>query len=200
MYFNWRVIALEYCVGFYCTTTWISRKYIYIPALLSNPPTTPSPTPLCHHRALGWAACVTQQLPTWLFNYLTEERKTDRERQRGVTSAHINVQCGSESEMRGNWERPVSRKKVHWVLMMTRERKGKAPWRICRPWWVSGCRKPRRRMARESFIHSANTYSVPTTCQALFEAPGTIANYIKFLCSRNLNISQEMQMINKLRG
>ena len=53
-------------------------------------------------------------------------------------------------------------------------------------------------MARESFIHSANTYSVPTTCQALFEAPGTIANYIKFLCSKNLNISQEMQMINKV--
>ena len=53
-------------------------------------------------------------------------------------------------------------------------------------------------MARESFIHPANTYSVPTTCQALLEAPGTIANYIKFLLSRNLNISQEMQMINKV--
>ena len=35
--FNWRIIALRYCVGFCCTTTWISYNYTYIPFLLSLP-------------------------------------------------------------------------------------------------------------------------------------------------------------------
>jgi len=40
--FNWRIIALQYCVGFCHTTTWISRKHTRIPTLLSLPPHPPS--------------------------------------------------------------------------------------------------------------------------------------------------------------
>ena len=38
--FNWRIIALEYCTGFYHTSTWISHRYTYVPSLLSFPPTS----------------------------------------------------------------------------------------------------------------------------------------------------------------
>ena len=36
--FNWRTIALQYCVGFCHTSTWISHRYTYVPSLL-NPVT-----------------------------------------------------------------------------------------------------------------------------------------------------------------
>ena len=45
--FNWRIIALQYCVGFYQTSAWISRRFTYIPSHLSIPP-----TPLSSYRAL----------------------------------------------------------------------------------------------------------------------------------------------------
>ena len=37
--FNWRIIALQCCVGFYHTRTSVSRKYVYVPSLLNLPPT-----------------------------------------------------------------------------------------------------------------------------------------------------------------
>ena len=41
--FNWRIIALQYCVGFCCATALVSRKYTYIPSLWSLPPTPLTP-------------------------------------------------------------------------------------------------------------------------------------------------------------
>ena len=52
---NWNIIALQSCGHFCCTALWISHMYTYIPSL---PPLPPHPTPLGHHRALGWALCV----------------------------------------------------------------------------------------------------------------------------------------------
>ena len=69
--FNWRVIALQYCIGFCCTTTWVNHKYTEISSFSSLPPTSPDPTPSGHHRALSWAPCATQQLPA---SYLLHTR------------------------------------------------------------------------------------------------------------------------------
>ena len=33
---NWRIVALQYCVGFCHTSTWISHRYTYVPSLLNN--------------------------------------------------------------------------------------------------------------------------------------------------------------------
>ena len=51
--FNWRIIALQYCVSFSWTTAWISHKYMCLSSLSLSPTTTPNPTQLGHHRAPG---------------------------------------------------------------------------------------------------------------------------------------------------
>ena len=38
IFFNWRIIALQYCVGSCHTPTWISHRYTYVPSLLNLPP------------------------------------------------------------------------------------------------------------------------------------------------------------------
>ena len=58
-FFNWGVAALPCCVGFCYTTMWISYMYTHILSLLNF-----HPTPLGHHRALSWAPCTIQQVPT----------------------------------------------------------------------------------------------------------------------------------------
>ena len=45
LFFNWRVIALQNCVGFCQTSAWISHRYTYAPALEppSHIPSCPTP-------------------------------------------------------------------------------------------------------------------------------------------------------------
>ena len=57
--FNWRITALQYCIGFCHTSTWISHRYTYVHSLLNLVPTPPHPTPLGCHRAPVWAPWVT---------------------------------------------------------------------------------------------------------------------------------------------
>ena len=58
--FNWRIIPLQYCVGFCHTSAWVSHKYTRVPSLL-NPPRTSLRTPPLYgvtvHRAELPAHC-----------------------------------------------------------------------------------------------------------------------------------------------
>ena len=38
-FFNWRLTALQYCIGFCHISTWISHRYMYVPSLLNLPHT-----------------------------------------------------------------------------------------------------------------------------------------------------------------
>ena len=63
--FNWRIIVLQYYVGFCHTSTWISHRYTYVPSLLNLPPTFHPIPPLwvvTEHQI--WAPCLIQQIPT----------------------------------------------------------------------------------------------------------------------------------------
>ena len=44
--FNWRIIALQYCVGFCHTSTWIIHRYTYVPSFLNIPRSSFSVPPL----------------------------------------------------------------------------------------------------------------------------------------------------------
>ena len=62
-FFNWRIIALQYCVGFCHTSTWISHRHISSIAVMSDSlrphesqhARPPCPTSLGCHRAMVWA-------------------------------------------------------------------------------------------------------------------------------------------------
>ena len=40
--FNWKIITLQYCVGFCHISTWVSHRYTYALSLLNLPPTFPT--------------------------------------------------------------------------------------------------------------------------------------------------------------
>ena len=62
LFFNWKRIALKYCVCFYCPTIQISCNYSYI--IFGTSLLFPQSTPLGHQKAPGWAPYVLQQLLT----------------------------------------------------------------------------------------------------------------------------------------
>ena len=63
--FNWRIIALQFCVGFYQTSTWISHRFTYVPSHLS-----PHPTSLGCYRVQVWVSPLSHTFPlTVYFTY-----------------------------------------------------------------------------------------------------------------------------------
>ena len=67
---NWRIMALQYHVGFCHTSTWIGHRCMHVPSVLNLPP--PHPTPPGGHRAPVWAPCIRQQIPAaYLFTHGT---------------------------------------------------------------------------------------------------------------------------------
>ena len=71
--FNWRITALQCCVGFCHPTMWISRKYTCISSFLSLPPTTvPHPTPLgCHRGQTELSVLYSNFSPAINFTHLS---------------------------------------------------------------------------------------------------------------------------------
>ena len=51
----------------------VNQLYVYLyPLSLGPSPPPPHPTPLGHHRALSWAPCAIQQVPTSYLFYTWE--------------------------------------------------------------------------------------------------------------------------------
>ena len=53
IYFNWRVITLQYCDGLCCTLTLISHRHTCDPSLLNSPPPPSLPQPSLRAPTLG---------------------------------------------------------------------------------------------------------------------------------------------------
>ena len=66
--FTCRVIALQYCVGFCHTSTWISHRYTYVPSLLNLPPTS-RPTRLGCRGTLALSSLRHSANSHWLSNF-----------------------------------------------------------------------------------------------------------------------------------
>ena len=67
--FNWRIITLQYCVGFWDTSTWVSHRYTYVLSLLNLPPSPPHPSrflqspsvsSLNHTANFHWLSCYAK--------------------------------------------------------------------------------------------------------------------------------------------
>ena len=76
--FNWKIIALQYCIGFCHTPTWISHGYTYIPSLLNLPPNShllPDPSLLGCHR--GQLPRLLEQPPCGIVSYCCGPPQSD---------------------------------------------------------------------------------------------------------------------------
>ena len=64
--FNWRIIALQHCVGFCETSRWISHEHMYVFSSWASLPPPPRPLliPLGCQRAWSWAPWVLQWILT----------------------------------------------------------------------------------------------------------------------------------------
>ena len=51
--FNWRIMALQCCIGFCHTSPWVSHRYTYDPSLVNPPPTSPHPLACCRAPGLS---------------------------------------------------------------------------------------------------------------------------------------------------
>ena len=66
--FNWRIIALQYCVGFCHISTWISHRYRYVRSLLNLPHTPSHPSWWSQSPSLSSLSHITN--PHWLSNFM----------------------------------------------------------------------------------------------------------------------------------
>ena len=57
IYFNWRLITLQYCGGFLCTLTWIIHRCTCVPP---SPPPLPPPSP---SHLFGLSQCTSFECP-----------------------------------------------------------------------------------------------------------------------------------------
>ena len=70
LFFYWRIIALQYCVGFCHTSTRISLRYTYVTSLMNLPPTSHPIPPSRLSQAPVWVPCIIQPIPTGYLFYI----------------------------------------------------------------------------------------------------------------------------------
>ena len=67
--FNWKIIALQSCIGFCHVSTWISHRYMCVFSLLNLPPTShPIPPLYIFTQHQIWAPVSYSKFP-WLSNF-----------------------------------------------------------------------------------------------------------------------------------
>ena len=64
--FNWRIIALQYCVVLCHISTWITHRYTYVPWLLNLPSTSHPISPLQVVSATGLSSPSHTAISHWL--------------------------------------------------------------------------------------------------------------------------------------
>ena len=71
-FFNWRIIALQNCVGFYQASAWISLRYTCVASRISLPPISlPIPPPRLLQSSCLSSLCLDVFLkhPFWIFGH-----------------------------------------------------------------------------------------------------------------------------------
>ena len=74
LFFNWRIIALQSCVGFCQPSTWISHRHMYVPPCWISLPPPPLASPLGCYRAGVWVPWVKQQIPVGYLFYIWQRK------------------------------------------------------------------------------------------------------------------------------
>ena len=100
--FNWRIIALQYCVGFCQISTWVSHRYTYVPSLINLPPTS---------HPIKWAYFLKKQkYYHWLNKKLHFDLPTIWAKEFIMKTLHRHTNTHTQTLSRSRW--------FHWTVLV----------------------------------------------------------------------------------